>query len=32
MYINKARIRKGLPIDDQVVKHGDKQRTLKNKK
>jgi len=32
IYINKTRIRKGLLTDDQVVKDGDKQRTLKNKK
>ena len=31
-YINKIRTLKGLPTDNQVVKDGDKQRNLKNKK
>ncbi len=31
-YINKVRIRKGLPIDEKIVKHADKQKNLSKKK
>jgi ribosome assembly protein 1 len=31
-YINKIRLRKGLPIDEKLVKHADKQKNLSKKK
>ena len=31
-YINKIRLRKGLPIDEKLIKHADKQKTLSKKK
>jgi ribosome assembly protein 1 len=31
-YINKIRVRKGLPVDEKLVKHADKQSNLSKKK
>ena len=31
-YMNAVRTRKGLAVDEQIVEHGEKQRTLKKNK